>query len=477
MTAHEIARQAKNELARRGLLDFSIVTDSNYKPNWHHALLCGYLDRFVKKEIRRLMVFLPPRHGKSELVSRKLPAYIFGVNPDASIIATSYGADLAQRLNRDVQRIMSSPAYGEIFPKTALRGKNSRTVVGGSCLRNADIFEIVGYKGSYRSAGVGGGITGMGGDYLIIDDPIKNHEEANSPTYRNKLWDWYASTLYTRLEKDACILITLTRWHEDDLAGRLLAAANAPGGERWELISLEAIRESEECPYDIREKGAALWEDKYSAAALATVKATIGGYAWNALYQQQPAPQEGALFKREWWRKWKVAPGDLYDYIQSWDCAFKDANTSDYVVGQVWARSKSNPANRYLLDQVRARMTFTETINAVRRLSAKWKQATRKLIEDKANGTAVIDVLKKEIAGLIPVEPKGGKVVRAQAVTAVVESGNVYIPDESIAPWVQDFVEEFASFPSGTYDDQVDAMTQANAYYNGKSMLNIDALL
>jgi predicted phage terminase large subunit-like protein len=464
-------------LARRHLLDFAEDTDARYQANWHHKLLCEYLDRFADNEIRRLMVFMPPRHGKSELVSRKLPAFIFGRNPDAAIIATSYSADLAQRMNRDVQRIMSGDEYRRVFPGSMLFSKNIRTVADNIYLRNADIFEIVGHSGSYRGAGVGGGITGMGGNYIIIDDPVKNREEANSAVYRDKLWDWYTSTLYTRQEKDAGILVTLTRWHEDDLAGRLLEAAKTEGGDKWEIVIMPAIRESGDAAYDPRAEGEPLWADKYGLQSLLTIKATIGSYEWSALYQQRPSPGEGGLFKREWWQRWKELPGDLFDFIQSWDCAFKDSDSSDYVVGQVWARSKKHPANRYLLDQKRGRMTFTETVNAVRELSGKWKQTTRKLIEDKANGAAVMDVLKKEIHGIIPVEPKGGKIVRANAVTAVVEAGNVFIPDATVAHWIGDFVEEFAAFPNGRHDDQVDAMTQANAYYNDKGSWNFRNLL
>ena len=183
------------------------------------------------------------------------------------------------------------------------------------------------------------------------------------------------------------------------------------------------------------------------------------------------------MFRREWWQRWSVLPGDLFDFLQSWDCAFKDKSTSDFVVGQVWARSKKNSANRYLLDQVRARMSFTETLQAIRDLSAKWPKATRKLIEDKANGTAVIDTLKTSIPGIVPVEPLGGKVVRAHAVTAVVEAGNIYIPAATVAPWVHDFVEELAAFPSATHDDQVDSMTQANAWYNDKGSFDIRNLI
>lgn len=460
-----LIQEARRELARRHMSDFVLYVDRNYQMNWHHQLLCEYLDRLAQKEIRRLMVFMPPWHGKSELVSRKFPAFLLGNKPDTSIISCSYASDLASRMNRDVQRLIDSPEYEQLFPNSRLFGKNIRRTARGSYLRNSDIFEIVNHRGVYRSAGVGGGITGMGGEYIIIDDPVKNREEADSATYREKVYNWYTSTLYTRLEKDGCILLTLTRWHEDDLAGKLLKASE-DGADQWSILELPAICEEPIKPYDIRREGEALWKWKYDEAALSKMKATVGSRDWAALYQQHPTPGEGGTFKREWWNYYKVLPSGLYDYVQSWDCTFKDAQSSDYVVGQVWARKGSS---RYLLDQVRGRMSFTETIRAVRSLSAKWPQAVRKLIEDKANGTAVIDVLRKELPGLVPVEPEGGKIVRANAVTAVVEAGNVFLPDPSIAPWVHDFVEEHALFPNGSNDDQVDAQSQANTYYNSSS--------
>lgn len=458
---------ARRELARRHMADFVQYVDSRYCMNWHHKLLCDSLDRFVAGEIPNMMVFMPPRHGKSELVSRKLPAFILGRNPDTSIISCSYSADLASRMNRDVQRIMDTGKYHELFPGSALFGKNIRSVANGTFLRNSDIFEIVGHHGVYRSAGVGGGITGMGGEFIIIDDPVKNREDADSPTMREKIWDWYTSTLFTRLEKNGRILITLTRWHEDDLAGRLLAKAQEAGENNinWTVIDLPAICEgSDKKAYDIREDGQALWPGKFDEQALHRIKTAVGSRDWSALYQQRPTSSAGDIFKRGWWQYWKALPSRLSDYVQSWDCTFKDVNTADYVVGQVWGR---NGADRYLLDQVRGRMTFTETLDAMRNFSAKWPRATRKLVEDKANGTAVMDVLKHELPGLIPITPVGGKVSRAYAVTAVMEAGNVYIPHPTVAPWVNDFVEEHAAFPTGAHDDQVDATTQANAYYNG----------
>ena len=210
--------------ARQSMANFALYVDEKYFMNWHHQLICDRLDKLIIHEIKRLMIFMPPRHGKSKLVSRKLPAYIFGKNPDAKIISASYSADLATAMNRDVQRIIDSERYNEIFPETTLNGRNVKTVSGGA-LRNSEKFEIVGHKGFYRSAGVDGGITGMGADFIIIDDPIKNRKDANSPTVRKNIFDWYTSTLYTRLEKNACILLTMTRWHEDDLAGRLLERA------------------------------------------------------------------------------------------------------------------------------------------------------------------------------------------------------------------------------------------------------------
>ena len=460
-----LIEEARRELARRTMRDFVLYVDDNYQMNWHHRLLCDYLDKLACKEIRRLMVFMPPRHGKSELVSRKFPAFLLGKNPDTSIISCSYSADLASRMNRDVQRLIDSERYLELFPGTQLSNQHTRRFYETRYTRNNNMFEVVDKKGTYRSSGVGGGITGMGGEYIIIDDPVKNREDADSATMREKVYDWYTSTLYTRLEKDGCILLTLTRWHEDDLAGKLLKAAQE-GADQWTILELPAVCEYPPKPYDVRQEGEALWKWKYDEEALEKMKVTVGSRDWAALYQQHPTPGEGGTFKREWWNYYKVLPDGLYDFVQSWDCTFKDAQSSDYVVGQVWARKGSS---RYLLDQVRGRMSFTETLRAIRSLSAKWPQAIRKLVEDKANGTAVIDVLRKEIPGLIPVEPEGGKIVRANAVTAVAEAGNIYLPDPSIAPWVHDFVEEHAVFPNGANDDQVDAQTQANTYYNSSS--------
>lgn len=209
-----------------------------------------------------------------------------------------------------------------------------------------------------------------------------------------------------------------------------------------------------------REFGSPLWPERYDVAALESIKRMVGTRVWNALYQQRPAPDEGAVLKRDWWRYWRTLP-EFQTVIQSWDLTYSDGNASDYVCGQVWGKSG---ADLYLLDQVHARMSFTATIQAIRSMSGRWPQATAKLIENKANGAAAIDTLRHEIQGIIPVEPRGNKEARVNSVSPLIEAGNVYLPDSSLAAWVIPLVEETTSFPNGRHDDQVDALTQALGY-------------
>lgn len=456
----EAERELKRELARTKLLAFTTYTMPKYEINWHHRLTCKYLDQFVEGKIKRLIVTEPPRHGKSELTSRRLPAYILGRDPTTSIIATSYAADLASRMNRDVQRIIDSQEFMDLFPGVYLSGENRLGVKSsGSWLRNSDIFEVVDYGGTYRSAGVGGGITGMGGKFLLIDDPIKNQEEADSQVYRDKLWEWYTSTLYTRLEKEGSILVTLTRWHEDDLAGRLLEAAkNDPDADQWLVLNLPAMYETKDAhPEDPRAEGEALWPNKYSDDRLRALRASVGSRVFNSLYQQRPAAAEGSIIKRNWIRYYKTLPPRLDEIIQSWDFTFKDTKNADFVVGQVWGR---HGANKYLLDEVRGRMDIIGSINAMYSLSAKHPKAYVKLVEDKANGPAIIQLIGSKLSGIVAVEPEGSKDSRLHSVAAEYEAGNVYYPDPSIAPWIGDHVEEIVGFPTAKYRDRVDSASQ-----------------
>lgn len=428
---------------------------------WVHERICRELELFLdaveRKASPRLMLNMPPRHGKSELATRRFPAYVFGRRPDFSIISASYGAELASRMNRDVQRIMDSENYAAIFPGTKLSGKTNRENVNGNYLRNADMFEIVSHGGSYRGSGVGGGITGMGGDILIIDDPIKDRAEADSPAIRAKIWDWYTSTLYTRLAPGGGILLIQTRWHMDDLAGRLLEAERTDGADAWRCLNFPAIATEDE---EARKRGEALHPERYTLQQLWAIRAALGSRDWEALYQQRPMPDSGTIFKRDWLRYWqpKDLPKKFDKLLISWDMSFKDSDDADFVVGQVWGRQG---ADCYLLDQLRARMGFTATLAAFASLAEKWPAAHEKLVEDKANGPAVIDSLKRRLMGIIPIEPEGGKAARAHAVSPLFEAGNVYLPETSLFPWVKEFVAELLQFPASAHDDQVDAMTQA----------------
>lgn len=286
----------KAELARRNLLDFVLYNKPEYQVNWHHRLLCDYLDKFVRGEITRLMVFMPPQHGKSELVSRQLPAFILGRQPKTKIVLASYSADLASSFNRDCQRIMDSDTYHDVFPDTQLNSSNVVTVAKGNWLRNSDIFETVGYGGFLKTTGVGGSLTGTPADIAIIDDPVKDSIEAMSPTFQFRNWNWYNDVLYTRIHNGSRILITQTRWDVNDLSGKLLERMNQ-GGEQWTILCLPAVK-TDDNPQDPRQKGEALWESRHSIKKLMQVRAQ-SIRTFESLYQQDPKPTQvgGEFYK------------------------------------------------------------------------------------------------------------------------------------------------------------------------------------
>lgn len=282
--AQELLRRRR---ARRSLLDFATYTMPDYSVSWHHRLICDYLDRFARGEIARLILNLPPRHGKSELASRRLPAYLLGRNPDLRIIACSHTASLAEKMNRDVQRVLDGQEYRRLFPDTQLSTGNIRTVAGAP-LRNSEMFEVVGRKGYYRCAGVGGNIVGLGFDVGIIDDPIRSREDADSPTVREAAWNWYCGDFYTRRAPGARILVIMTRWHPEDLAGKLLATMqNDDRADRWAVLKLPAICEEGPTETDPRRPGEALWPDRYPVEELEKTKAA-SPYEWDSQYRQHP---------------------------------------------------------------------------------------------------------------------------------------------------------------------------------------------
>ena len=449
---------ARLVLARRNLAAFILTMHDDYLMGWFHREVCARLMRFYVESVQgrrpRLIVTAPPRHGKSQMVSRDFPAWLFGVNPDIYIISASYNMELASAMGRDVQSIMKQPEYRELFPKVNLLERRS-SVTNMTAVQTSKYFEIPGRRGRYIAAGVNTGITGKGAQIAIIDDPFKDRRDADSPTMRARAWDWYTSTLRTRLAPGGGIIVMHTRWHEDDLVGRLLQAQEA-GGERWELVSYPAIAERDE-PF--RKEGEALHPERYDLAELMAIRGAVGSYDWAALYQQHPTPRGGGIFKGSWVRHWQEAPAVFERVVQSWDFTFKDAAKSDYVAGQVWGKSGGN---FYLLDAICEKLDFVGQVRAMRRMSAKWPMAIEKIVEDKANGPAIIAALGSEIPGLVPYTPRGSKTARAYAVSPLFEAGNVLLPPMDAAyPWVRHYLEELLSFPSAPHDDQVDATTQA----------------
>lgn len=459
----EYVRRIERELLRRSatkhLDSFILYTYADYQMGWVHKEICDTLDQFLRdveaQKSPRLIICQPPRSGKSEIVSRRFPAYALGKNPDLQIIATSYSSDLVSRFNRDVQRIIDDDIYREIFPSTTLNGRNVKTDTRASYIRTSDLFEVVGHKGSYRSTGVGGGITGQGADILIIDDPIKDRAEANSPTIREKLWGWYTSTAYTRLSPGGGVIVMATRWHTDDLIGRLIQKMQEGSGDDFNVITYPAIAEHDE-PH--RKVGEALHPERYDLEQLNAIRQTIGPQDWSALYQQRPVPEGGAVFKIDAFKRWNSTnlPPAFDQILGSWDMTFKDSKSSDYVVGQVWGRKG---VDLYLLDLFRGQWDFTKTLEMFALMTAKYPRTHRWLIEDKANGSAIISVLKKQIHGITPITPTESKLERAYAVTPLIEAGNIYIPES--ATWLANFEDELLNFPAGAHDDQVDSMTQA----------------
>lgn len=291
-------KEINAELARRSFKEFVLYTMPSYMLNWHHKLLMNKLQDFAEGKIQKLMVFMPPQHGKSELTSRRLPAYILGNKPYKKIVGCSYASELSKSFNRDVQRIIDDPIYYQAFPSTTLNKSNVKTSARGSYLRNADIFEVVGSTGFYKSVGVGGSLTGTPVDIGIIDDPVKDAVEAGSPTYRARVWDWYTQVFLTRLHNDSQILVTQTRWHEDDLSGRILRQDDA---HEWEVLSLPAILDNDAHAHedDPRDYGEALWDERHGLKKLLSFK-NQNPRAFQALYQQDPRPFKGGLVYPEW---------------------------------------------------------------------------------------------------------------------------------------------------------------------------------
>ena len=291
-------------------------TKSDYQVNWHHELIASYLERFARGEIKKMMVFVSPQRGKSELTSRRLPAYLLGLNPNLQIACCSYSASLANKMNNDVKGIIDSPEYREIFPDTKIGDSvlgydnDRQNALGKQTIKKSDEFYIVGKKGYYKSVGVGGSLTGYTVDVGIIDDPVKGMLEAESSVYRARVWDWYTSVFLTRRHKDSQQLIIQTRWNEDDLSGRILKYMN--NDKDWVIVNLPEIKEGFTMSEDPRQIGEPLWPQRHSLKDVLQIK-EADPRTFQALYQQDPKPFKGGLV----YPSWNLIEDKAYDSIKA----------------------------------------------------------------------------------------------------------------------------------------------------------------
>lgn len=429
--ARELLRRRK---ARKGLIAFTEYTFPQYVPADHHTLIADHLEAVSRGEIDRLMINMPPRHGKSELASRRFPAWFLGQQPNSSIIAASYNSDLATDFGRQVRNIIDGPEYRNLYDTRLAedsRAANRWNTASG---------------GGYIAAGVGTAITGRGADILLIDDPLKDREEADSEVQRDKVWDWYTSTAYTRLAPGGRIIVIQTRWHEDDLTGRLLEEEKR-GGDHWVKLELPAINAD----------GEALWPDFYPLEVLERYRSVLPSRDWSALYQQQPTPDEGDYFKREWFRYYTTPPRHLRIYGAS-DYAVT-AKGGDYTVHVVAGVDPDDDI--YLLDVWRAQTESHHWIEAfidlvARHKPLKWAEEQGQIVKSLG---PFIDKRMRERRTYCAREQMtsvADKPTRSRAFQARAAMGKVYLPHN--APWVADFMSELLMFPAGKHDDQVDAI-------------------
>jgi len=433
-----------------------------YKFYKFHATLIEQLQKVINGECKRLILQVPPRHGKSLLASQLLPAAYLLAHPDRYVGITSYSAELAEGFSRKAR---------EYFKES-----------GGLINQNSQAVNAWGTEGGggLWAAGVGGAVTGRSGHLLIIDDPVKNREDAESARMMDKLNDWYTSTLYTRLEPQVgAIVVIQTRWSENDMIGQLLENemnVSEKGRENWTIVDLPALYEEEddrpklpehcEVVPDWREEiGEALCPQRYGQDDLERIREAVGSRDFASLYQQRPAPEGGNMFAPEWWQyySWDTPMPDFQRVMLSVDATFTATSKSDYVVGAVIGQAGSQ---FYVLDLVREKLDVVGTMAMIARMY-KRHQLNGCLIELAASGYAVHQMMAKKVPGLIGVRPEKSKEARAAGIVPSVEAGNVYLP--ASAPWLDAFLNEFALFPASKNDDMVDAITMGLNYMMQRS--------
>lgn len=434
----------EREAARRNLCDYARHTWPGYQTPRHVLEIADVLQKVERGELARVIICCPPRHGKSMLVSEFFPAWYLGRNPEKYVIHATYGQELSEDFGRKVRNQTADPEWAAIYRGAAQLADDSQS---------AKRFTLR-QGGSYFAVGAGGPVTGRGAHLLLIDDPIKGREDADSDTQRAKLKDWYRSVAYTRLMPGGAVVIIQTRWHYDDLAGWLLREHAAEG---WHVVSLPAIAEDDDTLG--RQPGEALWPDQYPADRLAAIRDQVGSREWASLYQQQPLPSEGAIFDLSWFRRHRGGPAVIDLKVHSWDTGIKPEEVHDPTVFQSW---HAGDKGFYLMDLMRRTMAFPDLRRAVESLAAR-DDPHAILIEDKGSGQSLLQVLRADTRlPVIGMPANQSKVFRAQAVSPLVEAGKVFVPE--VAPWLPEFEIEVQQFPVAQHDDQVDAMVHALTY-------------
>lgn len=444
MLLHE---QVEIQVCRQSLIEFIKSVNRNYTYIWYHELISNKVQELIDGTGKNLMLFVPPQHNKSTIVSRALPSWLFGKNPDLKIIHCAYGLELVSGFSRDIQRIMDTDFYKNCFPETRLGGR------GGSYIRTNDVFEIVNKKGSYVCAGVGGGITGKSADIGIIDDPVRGASDANSITIRNKIWEWYLNDFKTRLHNDSKQIIIQTRWHQDDLAGRILENE----ADKWEVIILPAIKINNDNKDDIRQIGEPLYPELHSLQRLKEIE-QLSPMTFASLYQQSPVINGGNIIKSEWFKYYKDLTFDKFDI---WvDGAYTDKTKND-PTGILVTAHKDNYL--YLIHAEKVFLEFPALIEKIKSVSKEFKNNIIR-IEPKASGLSVVQHLKSitDLNVVYTKTPKDDKMTRLSVASPSVEGGKVLM---NISHWNNEFINEVCGFPNAKHDEYVDLLSYAIDYY------------
>ncbi len=476
----ELQQELHRREAERSFPVYLDYIQPKYRRQWFHTLIARKCQELIEGTLgtNRLMIFVPPQHGKTEIVSRKLPSWALGKKPQYKIVGASYSADLAYQFSRSIQRTIDSRKYRELFPNTYISGSRSAAAAaaGGQLQergyrRNIDFFETVGQGGFYKAVGVLGGLTGTPIDIGIIDDPVKDALEANSPTYRDRIWEWYVNVFAPRLHNESKQCLIQTRWHEDDLAGRLIEQE----GDKWEIITIPAIREDYDLAEDPREIGEALWEEVHSLERLKEQEER-SPRTFAALYQQRPSVEGGNIVKRDWFGD--ITPSDFAALHRNepvvffLDTAYTEDTKNDYS-GIIATCKVGNTL--YITHGKKVRMEFPELLrfipSYVREHGYTFKSTIR--IEPKANGLSVIQQLKA-VTGLNVTRtpsPTESKETRLSAASPSVESGRVVLV---CGAWTEDFLTEVCGFPAKPHDEYVDVLCYAIDYHLNSTFKPID---